>query len=158
MFRRGFVLIWNKNRDTARFWRSWRTKTEMAPETFPRKSTPRTEYSFLRAKSGKKLWKVGFRGTKRCLECFFFKFFRVEHRFVFQHAKYVLINQGHHCTECIREDWVQNPLPCKFIALHLSRKRMVLKACKAAFWLESAKHRFCRRLGAMNSGDCVRDY
>ena len=36
------------------------TKIEMAPEAFPKKSTPRTEYSFLCAKSGKKLWNVGF--------------------------------------------------------------------------------------------------
>ena len=43
----------------------------MAPKTFPERSTPRTEYSVLCAKSGKKLWNVGF----------FVKFFRVEHWF-----------------------------------------------------------------------------
>ena len=36
MLHRGFVLIWNKNRDTARFLRNWHTKTEMAPETSPK--------------------------------------------------------------------------------------------------------------------------
>ena len=59
MFHHGFVLIWNKNRDTARFLRDLHTKTEMAPETFPKKSTPRTEYSFLCARYGKKRSNVG---------------------------------------------------------------------------------------------------
>ena len=75
MFHRDFVLIWNKNRDTARFWRNWYTKIEMTPETFPQKSTPRTEYSYLYAKSGKKRSNVGFWGTNRCLKRFFSSFF-----------------------------------------------------------------------------------
>ena len=56
MFHRSFVLIWNKKT----LFEELAHKIRDGPETFPKQSTPRTEYSFLCAKSGKKLWNVGF--------------------------------------------------------------------------------------------------